>query len=80
MTRRPGRRVRDVDIPSREQILDFLREHGVPILAEDVARLLHVRGDAERDALSGRLAAMERDGQLMTNRKGQVASSPNSTS
>ena len=72
LTRRPGRRVSDVDIPSREQILDFLREHGVPVLAEDVARLLRVRGDAEREALSGRIAAMERDGQLMTNRKGQL--------
>jgi ribonuclease R len=71
-TRRPGRRVSDVDIPSREQILEHLREHGVPTLAEDVARLLHVRGDAEREAFFGRVAAMERDGQLMTNRKQQL--------
>ena len=62
----------DVDIPSREQILDFLRDHGVPILADDVARPLRVRGDAERQAFFGRITAMERDGQLMTNRKGQL--------
>jgi ribonuclease R len=72
VTRRPGRRVPDVDIPSREQILDHLREQGVPTLAEEVARALRVRGDAEREAFFGRVAAMERDGQLMTNRKGQL--------
>ena len=40
--------------------------------AQQLAELLGVRGEAEREAFSGRLAAMERDGQLMTNRKGQL--------
>src|SRR6266487_3061689 len=31
-----------------------------------------VHGAAERDAFAGRLGAMERDGQLMTNRKGEL--------
>ncbi|HEY2865210.1 MAG TPA: winged-helix domain-containing protein, partial [Casimicrobiaceae bacterium] len=71
-----GRRARrsrgDVAIPEREQILQALREQGVPMPAEQLAELLGVRGDAEREAFGGRLAAMERDGQLMTNRKGQL--------
>ena len=40
--------------------------------AERLADELGVRGEAEREAFGGRLAAMERDGQLMTNRKGQL--------
>ncbi len=71
-----GRRVRrprgDVEIPEREEILQALRQHGVPIPAAELEQLLAVRGDAEREAFAGRLAAMERDGQLMTNRKGQL--------
>src|SRR5436309_4141411 len=42
------------------------------MLPDTLARELHVRGDAESEAFRGRLAAMERDGQLMTNRKGQL--------
>jgi ribonuclease R len=71
-----GRRARrsrgDVAIPEREQILQTLREQGVPMPAEQLTELLGVRGEAEREAFGGRLAAMERDGQLMTNRKGQL--------
>ena len=71
-----GRRIRrprsDVDIPEREQILQALRDHGVPMPATQLAQLMAVHGDAEREAFAGRLAAMERDGQLMTNRKGQL--------
>ena len=39
---------------------------------EQLGRHLGVRGAAEQEAFAGRLAAMERDGQLMTNRKGQL--------
>jgi ribonuclease R len=70
--RRPGRRASDVAIPERESILDHLREHGVPMDADELARALAVHGAAEREAFAGRLAAMSRDGQLMTNRKGQL--------
>jgi ribonuclease R len=62
----------DVDIPSRDQILEKLRERGTPMRADDLATALGVSGAAERDAFAGRLAAMERDGQLMTNRKGEL--------
>ncbi|HEX8012388.1 MAG TPA: ribonuclease R [Casimicrobiaceae bacterium] len=70
--RRAPRRGLSVDIPSRENIIEHLREHGVPLRAEHLAAALGVRGAAEREAFAGRLAAMERDGQLMTNRKGAL--------
>jgi ribonuclease R len=66
------RRRADVDIPDRERVLEFLRESGTPMRAADVAAALRVHGAAEREAFAGRLAAMERDGQLMTNRKGAL--------
>jgi ribonuclease R len=69
----PSRRRRgDVDIPERDRILEFLRGRAAPMRADDLAASLGVRGTAERDAFAGRLAAMERDGQLMTNRKGEL--------
>jgi len=40
--------------------------------ADDLARALGVRALPAREAFDGRLAAMERDGQLLTNRKGQL--------
>src|SRR6266705_3597886 len=70
--RRSRRRGTAVDIPSRERIIEHLRAHGVPMRAEDLAAALEVHGEAEREAFAGRLAAMERDGQLMTNRKGAL--------
>jgi ribonuclease R len=49
-----------------------LRERGVPMRTDELALALGVAGNAERDAFEGRLAAMTREGQLMTNRKGQL--------
>ena len=72
VTRTSRSRHGDVDIPSRDQILEHLREHGTPMRADDLATALGVHGAAERDAFAGRLGAMERDGQLMTNRKGEL--------
>jgi ribonuclease R len=69
---RRGRAGVAVDIPSRERIIEHLREHGVPMRADDLAPALGVHGAAESEAFAGRLAAMERDGQLMTNRKGAL--------
>jgi ribonuclease R len=50
----------------------MLRERGVPMRADELASVLGVAGDAESEAFEGRLAAMTREGQLMTNRKGQL--------
>jgi len=69
---RTAKRVSDVDIPARELILERLREQGVPMRADDLAHALGADTAPVREALYGRFAAMERDGQLMTNRKGQL--------
>ncbi len=58
-------------LPSREFILDTLREAGVPTAPEDLARLLGIE-PRELDAFGRRLGAMERDGQLLKNRKGAL--------
>src|SRR5450631_2305524 len=50
----------------------MLRERGIPMRADELAQSLGVKGDAEREAFEGRLAAMTSEGQLMTNRKGQL--------
>jgi ribonuclease R len=72
---RPVRAVRHratVTIPSRERVLDFLGESGVPMRADALASALGLHTLADREAFSDRLAAMERDGQLLTDRKGRL--------
>jgi len=58
-------------IPSREFILQTLAEAGVPLTDEELARRLAIK-PTERDALAKRLGAMERDGQILRNRKGAI--------
>ncbi|MCC6195429.1 MAG: ribonuclease R [Burkholderiales bacterium] len=58
-------------IPSRDDILRALAAGGVPMPPAELARELRVHRSAQ-EALAGRLAAMERDGQLLTNRKGEL--------
>jgi len=58
-------------LPSREFILRTLEEEGVPLDEAHLARLLGVARD-ERETFARRLAAMERDGQLLRNRKGAL--------
>lgn len=55
-------------LPSREYVLDILNEAGVPMEEADLARQLDI-GKREREAFSRRIAAMERDGQIMRNRR-----------
>jgi ribonuclease R len=56
-------------LPSREYILQVLRERGVPLSFETLAAGLDV-GSHEFDAFQRRLGAMQRDGQIMQNRRG----------
>src|SRR6195256_2794589 len=58
-------------IPSREFILHTLAEAGVPLTDEELARRLAIK-PMERDAFVKRLGAMERDGQILRNRKGAI--------
>jgi len=58
-------------VPSRELILEVLNEAGVPMDEKDVCRQLDI-GKRDREAFSRRIAAMERDGQIMRNRRGDL--------
>ncbi len=59
----------DNPIPSREFILDLLREQGVPLTYDRIAELLELDDEDRLEALRRRLIAMTRDGQLIRNRK-----------
>lgn len=56
-------------IPSREFILETLKQNNRPLTQRSVAKLLGLKGDQQIEALRRRLRAMERDGQLLRNRK-----------
>jgi ribonuclease R len=58
-------------LPSREHILDVLLEQGVPVSVDDMAQLLSI-APHEIETFERRLGAMERDGQIMRNRKNAI--------
>ncbi len=58
-------------IPSRELILSVLEKKGIPLSFEEIAETLGVDDEIDRESLERRLKAMERDGQLLRNRKGR---------
>src|SRR5947208_1912251 len=58
-------------IPSREFTLRTLAEAGVPLTDEELAQRLAIK-PKERDAFVKRLGAMEREGQILRNRKGAI--------
>lgn len=58
-------------IPSRELILDVLTKTGVPMMEDEIAAALEI-SEAELDGFTRRLNAMERDGQVMKNRRGAI--------
>jgi len=58
-------------LPSREYILQILAEQGVPVDPENLAAILEIEED-EVEVFGRRLRAMEREGQIMRNRKNAV--------
>jgi len=60
----------DPDVPSREDILKALRAAGAPLSPGDLAESMGVNQPSTMIGFERRLNAMERDGQLMPNRKG----------
>jgi len=58
-------------IPSREFILDFLEQAGQPLSHSHLQREFDLTSEDLQIALKRRLRAMERDGQLVMNRKGR---------
>jgi ribonuclease R len=59
----------DKPIPSREYILDVLSRYGAPLGFQELAGQLGLVEDDDLEALLRRLNAMERDGQLVRNRR-----------
>lgn len=57
-------------IPSRELILDILEKSSGPMSHRSLCRALKLTSDDNVEALRRRLRAMERDGQIVSNRKG----------
>ncbi len=69
-----ARRSDDFDpalLPSRDAILKALAAAGTPLPPAELIHALRAP-PIVHDALAGRLAAMERDGQILTNRKGEL--------
>ena len=58
-------------VASREFILETLTQKGVPVAEHELERLLHVAAE-DRDAFAKRIAAMERDGEIMRNRRNAI--------
>lgn len=58
-------------LPSREYILQVMGEEGAPVSLEKLWKLLGIR-ESEREVFARRLNAMERDGQILRNRKGAL--------
>ena len=58
-------------IPSREYIIALLTEHGVPLSFDELVQSLGLVRSQDLDALTRRLGAMKRDGQLIRNRRGE---------
>ncbi len=59
----------DNPIPSREFILELLKQNNRPLTRRSIGKLLGIKGEEQTEALRRRLRAMERDGQLLRNRK-----------
>jgi ribonuclease R len=57
-------------IPSREMIMQVLSNVGEPLTRQQVGVVLGLHESTELEALKRRLRAMERDGQLIRNRRG----------
>ncbi|MBU2710905.1 ribonuclease R [Zooshikella sp. WH53] len=57
-------------IPSRQLIMQLLEDRGTPATLSALCRALEIDNDESREALRRRLRAMERDGQLLSTRKG----------
>lgn len=58
-------------LPSREFVLQILEEQGVPLFPHELASMLSIDTD-EQQFFERRLRAMEREGQVIINRKGAV--------
>ncbi len=58
-------------LPSREFILQIMQEQGVPVTDQKLRKILGISQN-EYEIFSRRLSAMEREGQIIRNRKGDL--------
>lgn len=58
-------------LPSREFILSVMEQQGVPVPLDQLYKLVGIK-KTEQEIFGRRLAAMERDGQIIQNRKGAL--------
>lgn len=58
-------------LPSREYILQIMKDQGIPLTDKVLQRLLGVKLK-EQEFFCRRIAAMVREGQIMRNRKGDL--------
>ncbi|MGH8685236.1 MAG: ribonuclease R, partial [Nitrosospira sp.] len=58
-------------LPSREFMLQILKEQGVPVNEEALRSLLEIT-EEENEIFGRRISAMVREGQIMRNRKGDI--------
>lgn len=63
-------------IPSREHLLQALSDEARPLSLDSLAALVGVKTERDREALMKRLRAMERDGQVVCNRRGDYGLAP----
>ena len=61
----------EAPVPNRELILETLDTQGVPVSDALLQKLLHVT-ESEQEGFDRRLSAMQRDGQIMRNRRGAI--------
>jgi len=69
-SRKGGRGRIDAKAPDRQAILGCLEKRGRPMQTQELAEALKVRSEDAQEILRRRLRAMERDGQLIRNRRG----------
>ena len=65
-----GVRARIANLPERTALIEFLAQSGAPVTFARIADAHALRTPAAREALQRRLSAMERDGQVIRNRRG----------
>ena len=75
MTKRRRRRTGpkpqyDVEIPTRQDVLDHLEREAGPLNQKEILRALRVKGAAAREGMVNRLNAMVRDGDLVVTKGG----------
>lgn len=60
-------------IPSRDYILQIIRENNAPMSREEILTALSIKNDEQQEAMRRRLRAMENDGQLVFTKRKRYA-------